>query len=450
MGSSLINSIFNSGTGIDVNSIVDQILYSERAPERLMQSQQSLLNVQTSLLNSINGNLATLLDKINELKDISGAINAKTATSSQTSILTATADTTAIPAVHSVTVQNLATTSTVYSNPLATGDTTFATGSFTVQIGSSAPSVVTIDSTNNTLNKLVTYMNNQNFGVAASVISDSNGSRLLLTSKTSGAAGQISITNNTTGLTMSQGATGTDASLIVDGVQLSNPTNIVTTAIPGVTLNLLSGAPATPVTVTVASDTATIRQAVNDFVTAYNAVISAINVQFTYDEKTKSAGPLAGDSSLRSLQSSLLNDVSYSIDGNNGFVNLQALGIEMQNDGTLTVNDTKFSDALNSHFTEFKTFFQGLSPAGFAYNFSTDLGTLTSTTDGPLYVDLSGIKKTQDMLAQSIQDFEDRMTVRQKQLVDQYSQIDALLRTFPATMQEIQAELGTLDQNKKS
>ena len=448
MGSSLVNSIFSSGTGLDVNATVDQILNAERAPERLMQSQQSVLNIQTSLLNNLNGNLVTLKDKINALKDVSGAINAKSATSSQTGILTATADNTAVAAVHTVTVTNLATTATQYSDAFATADTTFGTGTFSVQVGSGTPTVVTVDSSNNTLNKLVAYINGKGLGVTASIMSDANGARLLLTSKTSGAPGDITFSANTTGLTMTEGVNGVNASLTVDGVPVSGSSNVVNSAIPGVTLNLTSGAPATPVVVTVGSDTAKVRQAVDDFVSAYNAVISAINTQFTYDQTSKSAGPLAGDSSLRVIQSNLLQDATYSISGNNGFVNLESLGIEMQNDGTLTVNDTTLNDVLGNHFTDFQNFFQGLSPTGFAYNFSTDLIGLTDSTNGPVNVDLKNIKSTQDMLTQSIQDFEDRMALRQQLLINQYSQIDALLRTFPTTMSQIEAELGTVNQNQ--
>src|SRR5581483_8685374 len=318
---SLINSIFSSGSGLDVNATVDQILYAERAPERLMQSQQSLLNVQSSLLNTLNGNLTTLKTKINTLKDISGTINAKSATSSQPGILTASADTSATAAVHSVSVQNLATTSTYYSNALANGDTTFGTGTFTLQIGTGTPSVVTVDSSNNTLNKLVSYINGQTLGVTASIINDANGARLLLSSVTSGAPGDITVSGNTTGLTLSEGTAGVNASLTVGGVPVSSSTNLVSSAIPGVTLNLISAAASTPVVVTIASDTAKVRQAVDDFVSAYNAVIGAINSQFTYDTTTKTAGPLAGDSSLRVVQSSLLQDASYYITGHNGFVN---------------------------------------------------------------------------------------------------------------------------------
>src|SRR5581483_9825917 len=323
--SSLFNSIFSSGSGIDVNATVDQILYAERGPERLMQTQQAVLNQQTSALNSINSNLTSLVDKVNALKDISGAINAKIATSSQPSILSASADTTATTAVHTVTVQNLATVSTFYSNALASPDTSFGTGSFTLQVGDASPVVVTIDSNNNTVSKLAMAINNQKVGVTASVIADANGSRLLLTSNSSGAPGQIAISNNSSGLSLTQGTAGLNASFTVDGVAMNSASNLISTAIPGVTMTLISPAPSTPVTVTVSSNTTAVRQAVKDFVSAYDTVIAAINAQFTYNTTSKTAGALAGDSSLRSLQSNLLQDAAYSMDGNNGFVNLQSL-----------------------------------------------------------------------------------------------------------------------------
>ena len=57
---------------------------------------------------------------------------------------------------------------------------------------------------------------------------------------------------------------------------------------------------------------------------------------------------LAGDSSLRSLQSSLLADATYSLAGNNGLVNLASLGVNMNDDGTLTVDNTKLTNVIGT------------------------------------------------------------------------------------------------------
>jgi len=187
---------------------------------------------------------------------------------------------------------------------------------------------------NDTLTSLAGYINAQKWGVTASVVNDASGARLALFSQSSGTPGALAVANNTTDLSFSAPAGGTNASLTIDGVPFSSATNLIAGAISGVTLNLASAAPATTVQLTVGPDASQATTAINDFVNAYNSVIGVLNTQFTVDPTTNTEGPLGGDSALRSLQSSLLNDVTYSISGNNGLVNLAALGVDLNNDGT--------------------------------------------------------------------------------------------------------------------
>jgi flagellar capping protein FliD len=81
----------NTGSGIDVTSIVNQILDSERGPEKLMQAQQSQITSESAVLNRLSVSLSDLKDKVNNLKDFTGALSGMTAASSQADILTATA-----------------------------------------------------------------------------------------------------------------------------------------------------------------------------------------------------------------------------------------------------------------------------------------------------------------------------------------------------------------------
>ena len=127
---------------------------------------------------------------------------------------------------------------------------------------------------------------------------------------------------------------------------LSSTTNTVSSPLPGVTLNLLAANPAKPVTISVGPDTAGITQAINDFVSAYNSAIGSVNSQFKASANS-GAGPLANNSALRSLQSSLLSDVTFSVTGNNGVVNLASIGIDLQNDGTLSVDSSKLRGCEN-------------------------------------------------------------------------------------------------------
>jgi len=395
-------------------------------------------------LRDLTAKLDGLETAVNALKDVSGQFNTKVATSSDESFLTATASAAAVGATHTVVVEGLASTSAYYTGQLANGATTFATGSFDLKIGAGTPVTVTVDGTNNTLNGVASSINGLDLGVLATVVSDANGARLSLVSKTSGAPGDLTISNNTTGLAFTKAVTGANATLTVDGIPVESASNTVSGVLEGVTLSLLTAQPGTPVTVKVDSNTEQAHQAVDDFVKSYNALIQALNSQFTYNTTTKTAGALSTDSSVRFFQQRLLENVNYSTSGNNGFVNLATIGVHMADDGTLTVNSSELDDALSSHFSEAQNLLQSLTPAGFARNFATDLAALSDSTNGPLNVSLAGVNRTLDGLADHIQSFEDRLELRRQALTQEFSRIDAMLRQLPTLMAQISSQLGSL------
>ncbi len=78
-----------------------------------------------------------------------------------------------------------------------------------------------IPSGDNTLQQAASYINSSNYGVTANVVTDAQGSRLALVSKTSGAAGNLTVTSSA--LNFTQGTAGVDAKLTVDGVRLTAP-----------------------------------------------------------------------------------------------------------------------------------------------------------------------------------------------------------------------------------
>ena len=430
-----------------MTAVVNQILDAARGPERLWQQQQSALSAQSSALTSINSSVTALQSAMRALSDVSGIISSKTATSSQTGSLTASAQSGAATGNHWITVSSLASIASSYSDAMASSSTTFANGVITLKVGNTSTDI-TVDGSNNTIAGLATTINTRNLGVTASVINDANGARLALVSKTAGEPGDLTITGNTSGLNFHKSVTGENASLTIDGVPLSSATNTVTGAIEGVTLTLVSAAPSTPVQLAVGPNTSSVGQAVRDFVSAYNAVIRAINTQFTFNSSTNTAGPLASNSSLRSLQSSLLSDATYAMTGNNGYQSLASFGVKMANDGTLSVDDSVLNGVLSDHYSEFQNFFQS-SATGFGAHFSADLNSLTSPTQGILNANLTQIKNQQKTLSDTITTFEDHLATREQFLIKQYSQIDAMLRQYPVLMQQITEQLNVLDQNRK-
>lgn len=440
MSINLSQTSASQGTGIDVTSVVDQLIYADQAPERIWQQQQRVLASQAIVLNSLNSGVSTLKDKMFALSDLTGAFAALTTTSSDPSLVTATAQSNATTGVHTVVIDHLASVSSYYTDPVASSSTTLAHGTFDLAVGGTTKTI-TIDASNDTLDKLSAYINAHDYGVQASVLNDANGARLALVSKTSGVPGDLGVSANGTGLVFHKSADGVNAGFTVDGVPLSSTTNTATGVIPGVTLNLLGAAPGTPVSLSVAHDTAGIKSALNDFVTAYNSVVKTINQQFTTDT-SGNAGYLAGNSALRSLQSSLLSDAAYSIEGT-GIVGLASIGINMEDDGTLTVDGSKLDDSLANHYSDVQSMFQSTVSGSFGANFASDLNSLTSSNSGLLSANINENTQNQRDLTDRIADFEVRLDDRRTFLTNQYSQIDAMLRSYPLLLQQITGQLGT-------
>ncbi len=441
----LNGSTATSGSGIDVTSVVSQILANESGPEDLLKAQLAQLGTDQATIGKYNSGLAALLTAVNALSDTFGVLTARSAVSSRTDLVTATADSTAASGQHTLIVNNLATGSSYATDPLLNGSTPFAIGSFDLQLGTATATTITVDNTNNTLSGLAASINSQNLGVSASVVTDANGARLALVSNGTGLPNNITISNNTTDLNFNPTASAANASIQVDGIPISSATNSVTGVLGGVTLNLLNASPGAPVTLKVAPDSGSAQLAVAAFVTAYNASIASVNAQFTFNPATGSAGSLSSSGDLRSLQTQLLAESTYSVSGNNGYTTLSSLGINLNNDGTLTVDNAKLTDALSNHFTEFQNFFQApTGQTGFAQKLSADLRNLTDSTQGLLNVAITQNRTDQKAIQSSINHFEDRLVSRRALLTRQYSQVDATLRAFPLLLAQINGALGSL------
>jgi len=457
MGISLNPSTLLSGQGIDVSTLVQEVLSESSGQLTVWQSEQATLQTQAAYLTSINSDLSGLATAVQALSDPLGALTAVTANSSDSSVLTATATNTAEAKTHQIEVSNLATAGVAYTDSFAAGATTSflpsgaTTGEIDLQIGGSQGTTKQIAITagsNDTLNTLETYINQQNWGVTASVVTDANGSRLALMSQSTGSSGALSISSNSTSLVFDAPVGGTNANLTIDGVPYSSASNTVSGAIGGVTLNLASASPGT-IQLAVGPDATQATNAINTFVSAYNQVINDLNQQFTVNPATNSEGPLGSDTGLRSLQSSLMSDVTYAVSGNSGLVNLASLGINMNDDGTLTVgsapNGQTMSQVLASNPTAVLNFFQNATSTGFANHFHTDLTNLTDPTLGVLNADLTQNKAEQQDLSTSITNFQTQLADQQKQLTAQFSQVNASLQEYPLLLQQVTEALGTLD-----
>ena len=435
------NSSF--GQGINVQQFVQFALANQQANITALQNQQANLNSQSAEITKISTDLSNLDNAVFALSDPLGVLSSQAATSSNSAVVNATASSSATPGSHSIVVNSLATTSSYYTGALTTSSSTISAGTFQVKVGSNTAATVTVDSTNNTLSQLASSINNQNIGVSASVIQDSNGYRLALVSTASGAPGDITVSGNTTGLSFTKAVTGTNASLVVDGIPISSSSNTVSNVINGVTLSLGSPSPSTPVTVNVNPDTTQATAAINNLVSAYNTVIGEINSQFNVAPDGSGGGPLEADNSLRDIQSQLLAAFSYSVPGNSGMVNLASIGVNFNNDGTLSVDSGKLSAALSSNYSAVQNLLQNTTN-GFSQNLSTVLSNINGAGTGILSLDAQSITNTSQGLMKQIADLQASLATQQISLTAIYAQVNTTLQELPLLENQISQQLASV------
>jgi flagellar hook-associated protein 2 len=451
---------YTDGNGINVSQTVSAILEADRAPETAWQNDQTTITNQETALTNLQTEISTLQTSFQNLSDYSGVFSSLTATSSDTSEVSATAGTAATSGSHTIVVTSLASTGESYSNDVSSGSITAGALVFTLGSGSqqtiNIPADSTTDgttSTTTTLSNAATYINQQNLGVTATVITDSNGSRLALTSTASGAAASVAVQSAPDGLSFTDIA-GTDAALTVDGVPIDSSTNQITTAIPGLTLNLTGTTSASGVTVQVAPSTDQITTAVNSFITAYNAAVTDLNGQFQYNagvaagssssSSTSTSGVLESDASARLIQEQLLSSVSVagSDSSSSNISTLAQLGITMNDDGTLTLNSSTLASALQSNYGSVQSFFQSTSSSSFAGNFSDLMTSMTDPTNSAIVLDLSGLKSNYTNDQTNINNLETTLANLKTSLTNQYSALNTTLQMYPTTLIEVETELG--------
>jgi flagellar hook-associated protein 2 len=184
---------------------------------------------------------------------------------------------------------------------------------------------------------------------------------------------------------------GTNAGITVDGVTVTPSSNTVDDVITGVTLKLKKIAADTTVTLSVARDYAKIKETIGGFVTAYNDLIDAVNVQSSYDsDKQETGGVLFGDSTLRSIKKSLTDLIINRVSGvDEDFSTLALIGIKIGNDSRLTIDDEDLQGYLETNFDDVKKLFAAdwsSTNSNLAYGYHT-----IDTKAGTYNINISGV-----------------------------------------------------------
>lgn len=408
------------GSGLDVSGIISQLMALEQRPLTALASKEAKYQAQLSAYGSLKGALSTFQGALSSLNDPKKftAVNGSVA---DATIASAVVTSAATPGNYSIEVQKLAQAQKLKSEAFAATSTAIGTGTLTISFGTydadtftanpDKPSKeITIAAGDNSLAGIRDAINAADAGVSAAIINDGTGNRLTISSKDSGTANalRISVTDDdgthtdTAGLSqlafdarsvsgvtnLTQTVAAVDAVVVIDGITVTKSSNSISDALEGVTLNLAKTNVGSSTTLTIARDTGGVQNSIQSFVKAYNDLNKTITELTKYDATTKKGSTLTGESTVRTLQAQLrgLFNTPLSI-ASGGLTTLSEVGISFQLDGTLKLDSTKLTAALNDPSKDVSTLFaQVAKPTGSLVSL---VGTTAGTQAGTYAVSVS-------------------------------------------------------------
>ncbi|CUB01078.1 flagellar filament capping protein FliD [Comamonas thiooxydans] len=446
------------GSGLEVETIVSQLVALESKPIAALQTKATGINTQISAFSQLKSQISNLQDQIDKLTKPATWLG-NTLTSSNSAQVTGTATSSAVQATYDVEVSQMAAGQTIGSGLVASG-TTLGPGKLTISMGTYGANGLTpntkdgknvsfsveIAAEDDSLAKIAAKINAAKGDVSATVLKDHTGERLVLQSKTTGVNSAFSVEAEGAGLqqfayngtdgTMKRSVEAQDTLAKINGIDMASHTNVFEEVAAGVTLTVAqkSAKDAAPVRITIANDTATAKTALKNLVESYNALSSALKTMTAYDKDSKTAGTLQGDSTAINLQSALRRLLSGPGGEGGEFNSLSQMGIAFQADGTLKIDDTKLDKTLKDPESMSKFFTADVADAsqdGLAVrmkDFTSGLlatGGTFSTKDETLKNALK--RNTADQERQSA-----RVTAYEARVRAQYSRLDTQMASLKA------------------
>ncbi|WP_017902248.1 flagellar filament capping protein FliD [Pseudomonas asplenii] len=474
------------GSGLDIGSIVTALVNADKSAKQTQIDTATKTNtLKISGVASLKSALAAFQKTMTDLNVSLTAFAGYTATSGTATTLTSTADNTAVPGTYNVVVSSLATGSKVASAAFAGGaSSAIPSGTLTIsQNGTNynvdIPANATLQSTRDLINSKLSGN-----GFSANIVTDSSGaSRMVISSTTTGAGSDIKVSGiaglaidgtqlmgNNPSATASGAVTAlaTDASLTVDGLQVTSKSNTVTGAISGLTLNLLSaGAPGVGAssTVTVATNTSGLQTSIQSFVDSYNTLMTTINslskATADADGNLTVSAAFTGDSLPRSLISDIREQLTAPGPGGALSV-LSQLGVltvaggNSSNSGNLSFDTAAFSKAMATPGMsgQVQQLFNGTNSTNGLFSrigntLNTYLGTPvagTSLRTGGLLDDRNTIlQKTAKNLTDQQAALDLRVANMTKTLTAKYNAMDLLVGQMKATASSITSFFTSLN-----
>ncbi len=474
-----------TGSGIDLEGLVGQILEAERAPtEQRLELKQAETEASISAYGSLKSTLSAFQATLADLSDAEN-VETRSAASSDEEIFTATANNDAQPTTNSIQVLSLASAHKLASADFSSPNEAAGGGTLTIALGAKTFSLDITAGVSDSLSAIRDAINTaeSNPGVTASLITIDNGlddggtvTKLVFNTEETGTDNQISISVDETPATSGDGdaaanrdgtglsrlffaaddpsnqatelSAAEDARITVDGFVAISSSNSFADVIDGVTITAIGVTEdpenTLPATLSVAADPQALQAKVDAFVIGYNELMITINTLTNYDTETQTAGLLNGDSGIRSIETQLRRALSREVPSDNplsNFTSLAAIGLSTQRDGTITLDSEKFNAALEGNLDEIGALFSG--DKGMATE-------LRKVADGLLASD--GLIKTRNEgFDKQMRDIDDQRVALERRLEAiesrtraQFSGLDTLISELQSTSSFLTEQLANI------
>ena len=427
------------GSGLDIDSLVSKLVAAERSSgQTRIDNKKGKLTEQFSAMAQLMGGMSAFQSSLNSLVS-AGSFTSRKVSVSDEKAFTAKAGSSAAAGSYDVQIEQLAKAAQLGSDAFALASTQVGTGTLTISVGASSFSIE-VGAGGNSLANIRDAINKsaKNTGVQASLLTDVEGTHLVLTSMKTGADRALTVTasGGDGGLeifeNMEVRSEAQDAIVFVSGYEIHSGSNTVSNAIEGVTLTLKAPTEeGSTVLLGVERDDVAIQDAAKKFVDSYNSLAGTMKSLSRYDASTEAAGALLGDAMLRNVDSQVRKLISSPVAGVNGnYTTLASLGITTQADGTLKLDTVRFNAALAANPGAVSDIFT--SDNGVAVKLANFMGSKTSAT-GELTARSSNITDTLVDLKDQQDALNARMKVIEQRYFKQFNALDTMLAQMNTT-----------------
>lgn len=421
------------GSGLDVNSIVTQLMSLERQPINKLQTRKTQYQAQVSAYGSLSSKMSSFQTAMKTLST-DDKFKIFTAASGDSSSFSASTTSDANRGNYAVQVTQLAQQHKLRSTA-AVADSAIGEGTLTFTVGTDSFDV-TVDGTTTTAETLRDAINSHasnNNLVTATVITDQNGDKFLYyTSDDSGVDKAVTVTkavtvagaiDNLDSASMTTVDAAQDAKAVIDGLTVKSATNKFTDALEGVTITAAAVMTSSK-GLDIARDDASIKKSLQEFADSYNSLRSTI------DSLRK--GHLEADGTLLQIESTILKEIGTptGIAGAT-YGYMSQIGLALDSSGKLQVDSDDLSTALDNDFDGVAQLFSN-DPSGFAFRLEELVGNVLQT-DGMIAARKDGLGDQISSMDERIRAMERGLGLTEKRIRDQFTAMDGLVAKLNTT-----------------